>query len=83
MLEGDEITLKTIEDEQIELRKKLADDVDEELEDDIKIERASDDEDDEYYIKKGGSASKPNRKSKRVVDEDLNEEELEESESDD
>lgn len=60
MLEGDEITLKTIEDEQMEVKRKkreasssrldnCGDDEDEMMIDEAQIERASDDEDDEDY----------------------------------
>lgn len=80
MLEGDETTLKTIQDEQLEIRRKknavdedMLDDEDE-IMDEAQIERASDDEDEEYPVR----PRKSRRGKKKVIDDA----ELEEVEDD-
>ena len=83
MLEGDEATIKTIQDEQIELRKKKQETFEEEedeIMDDAQIERASDDEDDDYPLKRSAR-----KRVKRILkggedDEDVEDPEEESSE---
>jgi len=82
MLDGDETTIKTIRDEQLEMRKKktttdeVSDEEEDELMDDAIIERASDDEDDEEFPLGKRIVSK----RKRVIDEDADDLEVESSE---
>lgn len=81
MLDGDEVTIKTIQDEQLELRKKKIDVLEEdedELMDDAQIERASDDEVDEEFPLVKRSARK---RGKILLDDEEDAEEEESSEN--